>query len=53
MIKKLQVSVLEIANINKRVAVLVSIHFLYLIFTLYSETVRTFLTLRSLLGIDE
>ena len=53
MIKKLQVSVLEIANLNKRVAVLVSFHFLYLIFTLDSETVRIFLTLHSLLGFDE
>ena len=53
MIKKLQVSVLEIAGINKRVGVLVSFHFLIFIFTVDSETVRIFLTFECLLGMDE
>ena len=41
MIKKLQVSVLEIAGLNKRVSVLVSVQFL-IIFTVSSETVCSF-----------
>lgn len=54
MIKKLQVSVLEIAGLNKRVSVLVSVQFLIILFTVSSETVCSFLTnFVCLLGMDE
>ena len=53
MIKKLQVSVLEIAGLSKRVSVLVSFQFHIFIFTVRSETVCTFLTFVCLLGMDE
>lgn len=53
MIKKLQVSVLEIAGLNKRVSVLVSFQFIIFIFTVSREAVSTFLTFVCLLGMDE
>ena len=52
MIKKLQVSVLEIAGLNKRVSVLVSFQFIIFI-TVSREVVSTFLTFLCLLGMDE
>ena len=45
MIKKLQVSVLEIAGLNKRVSVLVSFQSLIIILIVSSETVCSFLTI--------